>query len=106
MIYDFDMVAKRRPRQNGIVFIISLSNLRSGACITVQNSVSFKIRPEIWTGYMVVGHAGLILYLDTKLPDPFYVHFFFEIGNLIRKVVPAGPVSAISISPPWSLMMP
>jgi len=40
---------------------------------------------------MVIGDAGLILYLDTKFPDPFYADFFVvllttidgkeEIGN-------------------------
>ena len=36
----------------------------------------FKIWPKIWSGYMLVGDAGLILYFDTKFPDPFYADFF------------------------------
>ena len=36
----------------------------------------FNIYLKILTGYTVVGNAGLILYLDAKLPDPFYADFF------------------------------
>jgi len=32
---------------------------------------------------MVIGDAGLILYLDTKLPDPFYANFFIMLLTAI-----------------------
>ena len=32
---------------------------------------------------MVVGDAGLILYLDTKFPDPFYADFFIVLLTAI-----------------------
>jgi hypothetical protein len=31
-----------------------------------------KILPLMWAGRMTIGNAGLILYLDAKLSDPFY----------------------------------
>jgi len=37
----------------------------------------------MWTGSMAVGNAGLILYLDTKLPDPFYANFFIMLLTAI-----------------------
>ena len=33
---------------------------------------------------MVVGDAGLILYLDAKFPDPFYADFFVVLFTAIN----------------------
>ena len=43
----------------------------------------FNIWLKIWTGYIVIGDAGLIVYLDTKLPEPFYADFFIMLLTAI-----------------------
>ena len=58
---------------------IILSNFRLGTCITIWNLVIFKI----WPGHVAAGNAGLILYLDTKFPDPFYADFFIVLLTAI-----------------------
>ena len=59
-------------------------NFRLGICITVGNIVIFKIWLKFWARYIVIGDAGLILYLDTKLPDPFYANFFIMLLTAIN----------------------
>ena len=45
--------------------------------------VIYKIWPRIWIGHMAIGTAGLILYLNARLSDPFYADSFIVLFTAI-----------------------
>ena len=42
----------------------------------IDNLIVFKAEVIIWSDLLTVDDAGLIVYLDTQFPDPFYTDFF------------------------------